>query len=1127
MKFTPPFLLIMLGCCCSVRAGDAPPQRGDMQELTAVYLIMDGESTAQTALRLKSLPDKRAMATAVRNRAAQIKARQTELEARLAEKGIQADGRFYRLANALRVHVPPNRIDELRNLPGVAQIQIVPRHQRLTASSVPFIGAPSVWSGVSLIGTNADGMGIRIGIIDTGIDYLHADFGGSGNPQHYTNNNSAIIEPGSFPTAKVAGGYDFAGDAYTGSNSPVGDPDPLDCAQTGHGTHVAGIAAGVGVLTNGTAYTGAYTQGMDFAQFRIGPGVAPHAKLYAIKIFGCSGNTQLLMSGLEWAADPNDDGDFSDRLDVVNLSVGAAFGFAGPGDAEQEAVNELVDLGCIVVAGSGNNGNVLYNVFSPSVAEKCISVGNSIDGGFNPAVEVQSPPSFAGLYEAVEGRFTRLLAVSGTLTGRVVYARPNLACDTLMNASELNGSIALIDRGTCAFVGKIRRAQNAGAIAVITVNNAPGSPVAMTGDALDIVIPGLMISQSDGDILKQALASNLVVRIGPDVLYPRSLADRLDTSSSRGPASPGNALKPEIVAPGNNITSAQAGSGTNTLTIGGTSMATPHVSGAAALMRQLHPEWPVEDIKAALMNTTRATRDGYGTLYPESWTGAGRVQVDRAVQASVVAKAEHSAGLVGLSFGSLTLTNFYTEVRRVLLTNHSANSATFSASVSNTVSENGFVLVPLTNTVTVPAGGSALVPVQLTADPVLFERTPDLVSSPLINGLPRNFIYEASGQIWFQNTNGSIHLPYYCNLRAGSSLHLVSTNVGTPSTSNTVSVTVPLAGTSAHPNPLVAAFQLGLISPNQNFTDPWRATGDLLAIGAASDAPSQSQFTNSSVYFGIATANNWTTPQSFVAQFDVLIDVNRDGIDDYRAFNSTLGNSTNNSAVPNAANDAFLSVVQNLSSGVFFTNVFLNVFPPDVRDTAPFNNSVMVITAPVRLLGLTTGNSRFNYRVRTLAPRERSSQVIETTPYVLFDPYRPVLDTTSGGIQRSPFHPDGQPVRVNLDRTAAIAHGFSSANTPGLLLLHHFNQLNQRVEIAFIELAAIQITSVAVSGSDVRVSFATTAGKRYRLERNSDVIADAWFTVVDNVTGTGGILQLSDTMGALQPKRFYRVRLIP
>jgi subtilisin family serine protease len=184
---------------------------------------------------------------------------------------------------------------------------------------VPFIGAPAVWGAPH----GATGSGIRIGVVDSGIDYTHADFGGPGTPAAYAGNNRTIIEPGTFPTAKVFGGIDLAGDAYDAANAdptrriPHPDPDPLDC--NGHGTHVAGTAAGFGVAADGTTYHGPYVSGVDFSAFRVGPGVAPEAQLYALKVFGCSGSTALLTLAVERAIDPNGDGDPSDHLDVLNI----------------------------------------------------------------------------------------------------------------------------------------------------------------------------------------------------------------------------------------------------------------------------------------------------------------------------------------------------------------------------------------------------------------------------------------------------------------------------------------------------------------------------------------------------------------------------------------------------------------------------------------------------------------------------------------------------------------------------------------------------------------------------------------------------------------------------------------
>ncbi len=149
---------------------------------------------------------------------------------------------------------------------------------------------------------------IKVAVLDSGIDYLHAALGGSGNPADFAANNPDIIEPGTFPTAKVVGGYDFVGSNWTGAaGSPpeAPDPDPLDAGPgRGHGTHVAHIIAGKG-------------------------GVAPGASLYAVKVCSsvstsCSGIA--LIQGMDFALDPNGDGDTSDAVDIINMSLGLDYG---------------------------------------------------------------------------------------------------------------------------------------------------------------------------------------------------------------------------------------------------------------------------------------------------------------------------------------------------------------------------------------------------------------------------------------------------------------------------------------------------------------------------------------------------------------------------------------------------------------------------------------------------------------------------------------------------------------------------------------------------------------------------------------------------------------------------------
>ena len=216
---------------------------------------------------------------------------------------------------------------------------------------------------------------MKVAIIDTGLDYYHADFGGSGDPTDYTNADPTTLADGGFPTAKVAGGYDFAGDGYdatgeNGSVTPVPDPDPLDCGPAGggdgHGTHVAGTAAGEGVLADGSTFTGPYNASTIAGHsWKVGPGVAPQATLYSFKVFGCQGSTDLTVDAINAAV--------AAGVDVINMSLGSPLGEPSPDDPSSVASDNAVKAGVVVIASAGNSGPNAYVHGSPAAATGVIS----------------------------------------------------------------------------------------------------------------------------------------------------------------------------------------------------------------------------------------------------------------------------------------------------------------------------------------------------------------------------------------------------------------------------------------------------------------------------------------------------------------------------------------------------------------------------------------------------------------------------------------------------------------------------------------------------------------------------------------------------------------------------------
>src|SRR5687767_4931845 len=328
--------------------------------------------------------------------AAQGAARAQMVRIRGAQQRVLAHlGNFGRSARVLyRVQTAYNgiaaRIDaailpQLRGHADVKAVHALPVHYLENSTSVPFIKAVSAWAAS---GGNA-GDGVRIAVIDTGTDYLHANFGGPGTAAAYTANNRTILEPGTFPTAKVVGGMDFAGDAYTGANVPVPDPDPLDC--NGHGSHVSGSATGLGVKADGTTFPGPYDATTPFSTFTIGPGVAPRAQLYALKVFGCTGSTGLTTQAINWAVDPNGDGDPSDHVDVINMSLGSNFGTST--DASANATSNASLAGVIVVTSAGNAGDTHYIVGSPATSPRAISVANIVDFGLQQSTLAVNTPA--------------------------------------------------------------------------------------------------------------------------------------------------------------------------------------------------------------------------------------------------------------------------------------------------------------------------------------------------------------------------------------------------------------------------------------------------------------------------------------------------------------------------------------------------------------------------------------------------------------------------------------------------------------------------------------------------------------------------------------------------------------
>jgi minor extracellular serine protease Vpr len=619
-----------------------------------VFVQLDTPSVAE--LNISSLQATGAMASpdVQRNQAAQVDSQQRVFRQHLASLGATELGALRVGANGLRLRIGADQLDALKSLPGVRTVGRV-RLQHLTnITSVPWIGAPAVWNAL-----HAKGEHIKIGIIDTGIDYTHANFGGSGNPADYTKLNPNVVTPGTFPTAKVKGGIDFAGHTYDArdpTSVPQPDANPLDVV--GHGSHVAGTAAGFGVPG------------------QIGPGVAPAADLYAIKVFGdLGGSTNLTSQGIEWALDPDGDGDMSDHMDVINMSLGSDF--AEPNDPSAISSQHASELGIVVVASSGNAGAVPYVTGAPADAPSAISVAASIPGGrVYSRVTVKAPASVAGAKKNLEGAGPVQLKDVGPVAGALINSVPTNGCTPFTNASAMAGGIAFVQRGTCTFDTKYVNAQAAGAHAIVVYNDGANStrvdPIVMATTTPTIAIPGVMISSTDGfaiaAVATTTAASPVIVTL--DAASDPTKDDQIASFSSRGPGSGGTHFKPEISAPGFSIVSTAVGTGTGGVSFQGTSMAAPHVTGSAALLRQLHPKFAPGAIKALLLNSTvNANPSGDTDLARQ---GVGVIRVDRAAALTSYA----SPG--GVSFGRLNPVVPIVRSRSVKLTDFGGHARSFT-----------------------------------------------------------------------------------------------------------------------------------------------------------------------------------------------------------------------------------------------------------------------------------------------------------------------------------------------------------------------------------------------------------------------------------------------------------------
>ena len=1002
------------------------------------------------------------------------------------------------------LHASTQAIADLATRPDVVKISVIRPKTVDNAGAAQLSKVLDTWRN-----TGKTGAGVRIGVIDTGIDYTHADFGGPGTPDAYA---EAIADPvnGFVPTAKVVDGHDFVGDDYdaiptdpTYQPVPHPDSDPIDCA--GHGTHVAGTVAGYGVNADGSTFTGDYgtLDGATLNGMAIGPGMAPQASLYALKVFGCSGGTDFTIAALDWALDPNGDGDFADHLDIVNLSLGVDF--APVDDPDNLVIDTVSRHGVLVVASAGNSGDLTDAGGSTGNAVRALAVASSVDQSqIRDGLRVDGPPDLAGV---VGGRVSLNFpwATTPDVAGHVVNLTDpqNLdGCDPLSgnDSQRAAGNVVWLEWNDdaaarrCGSAARVATVLAAGGIGVL-LTSARGvfDPVPI-GGAADL--PEFQLSDTATTRLRPALDHG-----GFDVTFSASLlstvhdenpaiVDTLSSFSSRGVHGSNGVVKPDVAAPGDTIASAGAGTGTGFFVLNGTSMASPHAAGIAALVKQTHPDWTPEQLKAAIMNT--ADHDIYtqenqgGIVYGPARVGAGRVDALAAVSTTVLAYNADGSGGVSASFGAVQAPisrSTVTRTVKIQLQNTGTATARLTLDYQGIVTQPGVSYTVRPSSLTIRAGKTARATVTMTINPAELRHTLD----PTMSGTQTNpftgqtearrYVSDASGRVVItQDGGGQLRVPVYGAAEPTSNTRARDGAL----TSQGPAIILSGNGFAQGDGPeafdaMVSVMDLGYRSPLEPRCDASTTVGctsnattlagDIDDVGASATPSDQGSRADGWLWFGVSTYGDWATVGNSTQPY-VDIDTDGNGEPDYRVTVQFLPGS-----------DLLYAVLVDQHTGGILDLNPVN-FAGGEQDTNVFDTNTLLIPVWPAAIGVTDAATSFpiSYTVGTFSNYGTfPNGDIDRTPPVTFDVLNPAIhvaaplfsDIAGAGIPytlgvRTPPAvssaappADGQPddgaAQPDSNPTAAgtaapATAGYRHRNTATALIFHLHGAGNHRVQ---------------------------------------------------------------------------------
>ncbi|MBK8446878.1 MAG: S8 family serine peptidase [Micropruina sp.] len=1013
----------------------SPRVLADPQKTQAVFVQLSGRSAAQVNATARENGASRANASkATRERQAQVErgANTVAAAARKADAGAE---QLFAVANGLpgvAVRTDAAGIKAMARRSDVVKITPLKTYRTTNASAAQLTQTLKAWQSTGLTGS-----GVRVGVIDTGIDYTHADFGGEGTVAAFEAADAVDTEPG-WETAKVRGGYDFVGDDYNADPTsddyqpvPNPDPNPLDC--NGHGTHVAGTAAGTGVNGNGSTFTGNYRTLTAAAlnAMRIGPGTAPKASLYGLRVFGCEGSTNVIMPALDWALDPNGDGDFSDRLHVINMSLGADYD--SPDDPENTLIDQLAQQGVLTVNSAGNAGDYTD---AGSAAKRALTVAWSVDSySLQDGLIVNAPADVAGQVSgqtSVAYPWSTKPDVTGAVALPLSAANAD-GCSALSSAdaAKVLGKVAWLewdDNDSTRRCGSVARSANvkaAGAIGALFTTSAADFGAGITGDA---TIPVFQLNLAATTNLRPAAeAGTLQVTftgslLGTVEVDNPAIVDMLSPSSSRGTRGAPGTLKPDVAAPGQTIISANVGSGNGGSSSNGTSMASPHVAGIAALLRSKYPTWSVEQIKAAIMNT--AGHDLYtepnkgGDRYGPNRVGAGRVNANHAATTQVLAYSTSDPGVVSAGFGVVEApitSSTVTRTKSIQLRNVGSSTRTVSLSYSPVVSQPGVTYSVSPRSVRIPRKGTKTVKVTMTIKPSKLRRTIDpTMSTTTVNSWTgwegaRQYVSDASGRLLVKPSGQSaLRVPVY---GAAKPVSVTTSSVGTDE--------ITLKGKGVEQGTGMEQYlskasllTLGATSRRMPSCVLGQVTGCALnATARSSDLRYTAAGSTGGGYlwFGVSMWGN-ASHLGGGRETDIDIDVDGDGEPDYVVAAFTWGDSDQPIALllrvePNGE-------LQEISWWP------INFLEGDIETNAFDNDSFLVPVDPADI-GMPAGAATYpiQYRTSTFSEFDFDGGAFDQTGWVAFDVANPAVRVDA------PLYADLAGVQIDYTATAPVVAG--------------------------------------------------------------------------------------------------------